>query len=150
MQSTTVALCALPAPVRIRSLAFQQGRSSNVNRSRNRLCARAQRQIDASDLAVLTQRVQQLKTSHESSQWPGYKQWRESTDSPWSGFGKWRTTNAAEEQRRSSVLRQRMSKPTLPDPSNVVEEDGHFRFAQLDSWHQTAWENFRQSELFDD
>ncbi|KAL0053978.1 hypothetical protein WJX82_001936 [Trebouxia sp. C0006] len=100
-------------------------------------------------LAVLTQRIQRMQASQEESKWPGYQQWRESNESPWCGFGEWRTTDKNEDQRRSSILRHRMSKPGLAAEEDVVEAVDHLdRLEKLDLWHKTCWNNFRDSDAF--
>lgn len=131
----------------LRSLTFRDCRSRNKGRA----CfqTRAQRHVDAADLAVLTQRIQRMKESQGESKWPGYQQWRESNESPWCGFGEWRTTDKAEEQRRMHTLRHRMSKPSLADQDDTAEDCDHLdRLQRLDLWHKTSWENFRDSDAF--
>lgn len=140
--SARSALLSAPA----RAVPHQQTRSTG--RSRVSVRTRAQSQIDASDLAVLSQRVHQMKSSQAGKEWPGYQQWRESTDSPWAGFGEWRMAEAVNEQHQLEALRHRMSKPSIPDGLDVVEESEHrARFRQLDQWHQICWDNFRRSDL---
>ncbi len=147
MQSVSATLCPGRGQF-LRSLTFREGRSVKMGRAR--VQTRAQGLVDAAGLAVLTQRIKRLKVTQGENKWPGYQQWRESNDSPWCGFGEWRTTDKAEDQRRSDTLRQRMSKPILANYEDVVEDSDHLdRLEKLDAWHKTCWHNFQDSDAFD-
>jgi len=146
MQSTSVTLRSVSSPS-VRWLTFRESRS--LNKGRARVQVRAQGRVDAAGLAVLTQRIQRMQASQGESKWPGYQQWRESNESPWCGFGEWRTTDKTEDQRRSNILRHRMSKPGLAAEEDVVEDADHLdRLEKLDLWHKTCWDNFRDSDAF--
>ena len=99
---------------------------------------------------MLTKRIQQLKAAERQYQWPGYEQWRQSSESPWSGFGEWRTTDEARDAHMRESLRQRMSKPSLARDADVAEEADHLnRQRDLDAWHANCWKNFQDSDAFD-
>ena len=116
-----------------------------------RVQTKAQGNIDGTGLAVLSQRIQQLKATETRHQWPGYEQWRQSNESPWSGFGEWRTSSKAREEHMRNSLRQRLSKPNLIASEDVAEEGDHLdRLESLDAWHAACWKNFRDSDAFDE
>ena len=102
-------------------------------------------------MSVLTKRIQQLKAAERQNQWPGYEKWRQSNESPWCGFGEWRTIDKDRDEQMRNSLRQRMSKPNVADNEDVAEDSDHIdRLENLDAWHATCWENFQDSDAFDD
>ena len=134
---------------RLRSVTFRESRSPH--NGFRRVQTKAQGSIDSTGIALLTQRIQQLKATETRNQWPGYEQWRQSNESPWSGFGEWRSTSKAREEHMRSSLRQRMSKPTLIANEDVAEEGDHLhRLKTLDAWHAACWKNFRDSDASDE
>ena len=134
---------------RLQPVTFRESRSPH--NGLRRVQTKAQGSIDGTGIAVLTQRIQQLKATETRNQWPGYEQWRQSNESPWSGFGEWRSTSKAREEHMRSSLRQRMSKPSLITNQDVAEEGDHLdRLKTLDVWHAACWKNFMDSDAFDE
>lgn len=118
---------------------------------RARVQTKAQGDVDGAGLAVLSQRIQQLKATENRNQWPGYEEWRQSNESPWSGFGDWRSTSEAREERMRASFRHRTSKPSLIANEDVAEQGDHLdRAVSLDAWHAACWKNFLDSDAFDD
>lgn len=146
--STTFSSVRSSCP-RLRPVTF--GESKSPHNGFRRVRTKAQGSIDGTGIAVLTQRIQQLKATETRNQWPGYEQWRQSNESPWSGFGEWRSTSRAREEHMRSSLRQRMSKPSLIANEDVAEEGDHAgRLKALDAWHAACWKNFQDSDAFDE
>lgn len=146
-RSTTLSSVRYSCP-RLRPVTFRESRSPH-NGFRH-VQTKAQGSIDGTGLAVLSQRIQQLKATETRHQWPGYEQWRQSNESPWSGFGEWRTRSKAREEHMRNSLRQRMSKPSLIANEDVAEEGDHLdRMESLDTWHAACWKNLRDSDAFD-
>ena len=150
MHAASATLCSGRVTL-VRSVTFQESRS--LNKGRARFHVHAQGSMDGVGLAVLSKRIQQLKAAERQHQWPGYEKWRQSSsnESPWSGFGEWRTIdNDRDEQMRIS-LRQRISKPSLAHSQDLAEDGDHLDyFGKLDAWHAKCWENFQDSDAFDD
>lgn len=106
-------------------------------------------------LQLLTQRIQQMKAAERQIEWPGYSNWRQSSnkvpESSWSGYSEWRTNDKEEQQRMMASLRLRLSKPAISPAQDVGAETDHFdRSSSLDKWHRSCWQQFRDSAAFDE
>lgn len=150
MQSASTALSSLRVSCpRLRPVTSRDSRSPH--NGLRRVQTRAHGSMDGAGLAVLSQRIQQLKATETRNQWPGYEQWRQSNESPWSGFGEWRSTSTAREEHMRSALRQRMSKPSLIAKDDAAEDVDHIdRLESLNAWHAACWHNFRDSDVFEE
>lgn len=146
--STTLSSLRVTCPL-LRPVTPRDSRSPHNGLRRVQTSAHGS--VDGTGLAVLSQRIQQLKATETRNQWPGYEQWRQSNESPWSGFGEWRSTNKTREERMRSSLRQRMSKPNLMANDDAAKDTDHLdRLESLDAWHAACWHNFRDSDAFEE
>ena len=126
---------------------FAKSRANNKPRARTSILA----SMDAS-MPLLKQRIQQLKASERQNEWRGYGRWRESKDStgsPFAGYSEWRSNDAEEEQRMMDSLRLRLSKPAVAPGEDLGAEKDHFdRSSSLDKWHNSCWQQFKDSSAF--